>query len=57
MEKAEGVVTIPKNVYSMGMGIKTLRVYQEGYMLFDDMSWCPKGPDRTYLPSRKLPAI
>ncbi|WP_431431714.1 carbohydrate binding domain-containing protein [Bacteroides hominis] len=44
--KAEGVVTIPENVHSMGMGVKTQRAYQ-AYMLFDDMSMVLKrsGPD------------
>lgn len=39
--KTEGVVTVPENVYSMGMGIKTGKAYQ-GYLLFDDMSMALK---------------
>lgn len=36
-KKAEGVVTIPENIYIMGMGIKARKAY-EGYLLLDDVS-------------------
>lgn len=49
--KAEGTVTIPENVYSMGMAVKTFRAYQ-GYLLFDDISMVLKegGPDISPIP-------
>ena len=46
----ESTVTIPENIHSMGMGIRT-QSYQ-GYMLFDDMSMVLKesGPDISPVP-------
>ena len=48
--RVESTVTIPENIHSMGMGIRT-QSYQ-GYMLFDDMSMVLKesGPDISPVP-------
>ena len=48
--RVESIVTIPENIHSMGMGIRT-QSYQ-GYMLFDDMSMVLKesGPDISPVP-------